>query len=61
MIVLFEETRYSLGNKNERPLRAKSMIVLSEETQYPLGDKNERPLRELRRHVIHWGIKMKGH
>ena len=45
MKILSEETQYPLGDKNERPMRAKSMIVLSKETWYLLGDKNERPLR----------------
>jgi hypothetical protein len=47
VIVLSEETRYPLGDKNERALKEKSVIVLFEEIRYPLGDKNERkPLRE---------------
>ena len=47
MKILSKETRYkSIGDGNERPLRAKFVKVLSEKTRYKsTRDENERPLK----------------
>jgi hypothetical protein len=69
MKILFEETLYkSTGDENAKPLREKSVKVLSKETQcksfkgWKCKATEGNPWRfSLRRHGIHWGIKMKGH